>query len=200
MQKTDFLVDRCSWVSDTADPLMISYHDHEWGRPHHDDRYLFEMLSLETFQAGLSWSTVFNKRAAFEEAFFDFDIKKIAAVSSIDPFLENKKIIRNRLKILAMVTNAAAALKASSLFGSFDNYVWHFSKGEIIDHLVGDYRLVPAKDRFSKEVSEQMKKDGFKFVGPVIVYSFLQAAGVINDHQQNCSFNPDHEAGQPSSR
>ncbi|MFT8323797.1 DNA-3-methyladenine glycosylase I [Oenococcus sicerae] len=175
---------------------MIAYHDEEWGRPSHNDRDLFELLSLETYQAGLSWEIVLKKRDAFRHAFFNFDIAKVAAMQSIEPLLLDSSIIRNRLKLAATVNNARAIVKIQQTYASFDNYVWHFVDGQTIDHHIENMAEIPAQNQLSQIVAKRMKQDGFKFTGPVTIYSYLQAVGVINDHEVGCAFNPDQEDGE----
>ncbi|EAV38781.1 DNA-3-methyladenine glycosylase I [Oenococcus oeni] len=184
---------RCAWVSEInkPSPEMILYHDLEWGRPSHDDRYLFELLCLETYQAGLSWAIVLKKRDAFRRAFFNFEIKRVAEVTSIENLLLNKDIIRNRMKLSATVNNAKIFLKIEKEYGSFADYLWHFTNGKTIDNHVLNYADIPSENQLSINISKQMKKTGFKFTGPVTIYSYLQAVGIINDHQIDCQFNPD---------
>ncbi|EJO04404.1 DNA-3-methyladenine glycosylase I [Oenococcus oeni] len=185
---------RCAWASEInkPSPEMILYHDLEWGRPNHDDRYLFELLCLETYQAGLSWAIVLKKRDAFRRAFFNFEIKRVAEVTSIENLLLNKDIIRNRMKLSATVNNAKIFLKIEKEYGSFADYLWHFTNGKTIDNHVLNHADIPSENQLSINISKQMKKTGFKFTGPVTIYSYLQAVGIINDHQIDCQFNPDN--------
>ncbi len=185
---------RCAWSSEInkPSPEMILYHDLEWGRPSHDDRYLFELLCLETYQAGLSWAIVLKKRDAFRRAFFNFEIKRVAEVTSIENLLLNKDIIRNRMKLSATVNNAKIFLKIEKEYGSFADYLWHFTNGKTIDNHVLNHADIPSENQLSINISKQMKKTGFKFTGPVTIYSYLQAVGIINDHQIDCQFNPDN--------
>ncbi|MCL1631617.1 DNA-3-methyladenine glycosylase I [Sporolactobacillus sp. CPB3-1] len=178
----------CSWAS--LNECMRLYHDTEWCRPSHDDRYLFEMLVLEGAQAGLSWSIVLNKREAYREAFNQFDISYCAQLSDSD--LERIKtdsgIIKNMLKIRSVRSNASAVLAVQRAFGSFSNYLWSFvDHRPIISHWT-DEREVPAESELSRKLSKDLKKRGFKFVGPVIVYSYLQAIGIVDDHKISCPF------------
>lgn len=177
-----------AWAS--SDPLMMAYHDRRWCRPVHDDRELFAMLCLEGMQAGLSWLTIIRKEAAIREAFCGFDIDKVAAFDEekIMDLLRNPDIIRSRKKIEAVITNARAVqrIAASGEFVTFDDYVWHFTSGRRIIHRLTDPSDTPAKDELSERVSKDMKKRGFKFVGPVICYSYLQGVGVIDDHLDDC--------------
>ncbi len=184
-----FHMKRCSWVKLT-NPLDIAYHDHEWGHPLHDERALFELLCLETYQAGLSWVTVLNKRQAFKQAFYDYEVERVASMSNVEleKILLNPAIIRNRLKLFATRTNAQAFLKIQEDYGSFDTYIWKFVGGETIQNQVEDYKTVPSKTLLSERISKDLKKQGFKFVGPTCVYSFLQAAGLVNDHEIDCDF------------
>ncbi|MBM7637005.1 DNA-3-methyladenine glycosylase I [Streptococcus saliviloxodontae] len=180
---------RCGWVK-LNNPLYIAYHDEEWGKPLHDDRSLFELLCLETYQSGLSWETILNKRAAFKQAFHGYEVKKVAAMSDeeLETVLQNPAVVRNRLKIFATRSNAQAFLNIQKSYGSFNAYIWSFvDKKPIVNHVI-DYRDAPAKTALSEKISKELKKQGFKFVGPVCVYSFLQAAGLINDHEDSCAF------------
>jgi len=179
-------INRCDWVSN--DPLYISYHDHEWGVPLHDDRKLFEAVVLDGFQAGLSWLTVLRKRENFRKAFNDFDAAIIANYSEkkIQQLLNDKGIIRNKLKIRAAVTNAQAFLKIKEEFGSFDKYIWQF-----VDHITKTNRRktikeIPSNSSESDAMSADMKIRGFKFCGTTICYAFMQATGMVNDHTLDC--------------
>ncbi len=181
-------VTRCNWETD--DPLALDYHDNRWCKPVHDDQELFAMLVLESMQAGLSWNAILQKEAAFRKAFNDFDIAKVAGYKKrkIDSLMNNEKIVRNQRKIEAAVANAQAVLKIQEEFGSFDKYIWSFTDGKVVDHHLKKESDMPASDALSERVAKDMKKRGFKFVGPVIVYSYLQGIGVINDHIESCSF------------
>lgn len=182
---------RCHWCN-LANPLYVNYHDHEWGVPLHDDRRLFELLILESFQAGLSWECVLNKREAFREAFDDFDFNSVAAYddAKLASLAANKSIIRNRLKIKAAVSNARAFIAIRREFGSFDSYLWGFTGGQIIRE------TGPVSSPLSDRLSADLRRRGMRFVGTVIVYSLLQAAGVINAHEEGCHLapRPDGEA------
>ena len=182
---------RCSWVKEN-NPLYVAYHDQEWGIPLHDERALFELLCLETYQAGLSWETILNKRAAFRQAFHGYDVHQVAVMTDeeLEGVLQNPAVVRNRRKIYATRANAQAFLKIQAEFGSFDHYLWSFVDFTPIDNPVKDYRLAPSKTSLSEEVAKDMKRRGFEFVGPVCVYSFLQEAGLANDHEETCDFNP----------
>lgn len=184
------MVYRCAWVNNYPEShLMTEYHDNEWGRESHNIKYLYEMLVLELFQAGLSWSTIINKRDNFREAFLQFDYKKVAKFSQkdIDKLLQNEGIIRNRLKVEAAVNNAKKIVE----IGDFDKYIWDFNDGKKIDHKIKIMDEIPPSNELSDRISKQMKKDGFKFVGGTIMYSFIQAIGMVNDHEIKCDFNPD---------
>ncbi len=170
------------------DPELIAYHDHEWGVPSHDDKHLFEMLILEGMQAGLSWDTVLRKRPAFRKAFFQFDPAKVAAMSdkALEALLENKEIIRNRLKIKAARQNAKIFLSIQKEFGSFDAYVWKFVNNKPIIHRYHNLSQIPTTIKESDALSKDLKKRGMSFVGPKIVYAFMQAVGLVNDHILGC--------------
>ena len=174
---------RCEWVN-LKNPLYVKYHDEEWGRPLHDDQKLFELLVLETFQAGLSWECVLNKREAFRAAYDRFNVDKVASYTEEKQteLLQNPAIIRNKLKVKASIQNAVIFKAIQKEFGSFDKYIWHFSDGKVITE---DYRqrtFSPLSDAISKD----LKKRGMKFVGTTIIYSFLQSMGVINGHGDEC--------------
>ncbi len=178
---------RCAWVK-KDDPLYIEYHDHEWGFPVHDDRKLFEAILLDTFQAGLSWLTILRKRENFREAFDQFNPKKIAAYSDekIEDLMADSGIIRNRLKINAAITNAKSFLEIQKEFGSFDKYIWQFTKGKTIVNNWESIRQVPASSPESDAMSKDLSRRGFKFVGSTICYAFMQAVGMIDDHTTDC--------------
>ncbi|MGD9898441.1 MAG: DNA-3-methyladenine glycosylase I [Calditrichaceae bacterium] len=178
---------RCGWVPET-NRLYIDYHDYEWGVPVHDDRKLFEFLILEGFQAGLSWSTILNKRRNFELAFDGFDAEKIASYDQqkLEELMKNSGIIRNRLKINAAVTNARSFLKIQQEFGSFDAYIWRFVDGKTIQNHWKTLKDVPAMTDNSDAMSKDLKKRGFKFVGSTVCYAHMQATGMVNDHTTDC--------------
>ena len=182
------MVKRCSWGIN--DPLMKEYHDTEWGIPVHDDRLLFEFLVLESAQAGLSWITVLKKRDNYRQAFDNFDPLKIANYDEkkIDELMNNEGIIRNRRKILASISNAKAVLKIQKEFGSFDKYIWQFVGGKPIQNNWKTIEDIPAFTTESQAMSKDLKKRGFKFVGPKICYAFMQAVGLVNDHIEGCFF------------
>jgi DNA-3-methyladenine glycosylase I len=177
---------RCKWVSD--DPLYISYHDTEWGVPLHDEQRLFEFLILETFQAGLSWITILRKRENFRAAFDNFDYRKVANYneSKIESLLSDSGIIRNKLKVRSAVSNAKAFIKVQEEFGSFDNYIWGFVDSTPIQNEFHKIDEVPAKTELAIKLSKDLKKRGFKFVGPTVVYAHMQATGMVNDHTTDC--------------
>jgi len=177
---------RCPWAKD--DPLYARYHDDEWGVPVHDDRRLFEMLILEGAQAGLSWITVLRKRENYRKAFAGFDPAKVARFTVKDRtrLLGDEGIVRNRAKIAATIDNANAFLRVQSEFGSFDAYVWRFAPGRSPASARRAMRDVPAKTDAAVALSKDMKKRGFRFVGPTIVYAFMQAVGMVNDHLATC--------------
>jgi len=177
---------RCAWCLST--PEYIRYHDEEWGRPQHDDRVLFEFLILEGAQAGLSWRTILEKRDGYRRAFADFDPQKVARFSDakLEKLMLDPGIVRNRLKIFSARTNAQAFLKVQREFGSFDAYLWGFVGGKpIVNHVRGPGD-VPAKTELSDRISKDLLKRGFKFVGSTIVYAYLQAVGVVDDHLAGC--------------
>lgn len=176
---------RCSWA--TTD-LYKEYHDKEWGRPVHDDRKLFEMLVLEGMQAGLSWITILNKRNAFREAFDNFDYKKVALYGEdkIEELMQNAGIVRNRLKIRSAITNAQQFIKIREEFGSFDAFIWSYADNKPIHNHLKTEAEIPVTTPLSDRISKDMKKRGFKFVGSTIIYSYMQAVGIVNDHVQSC--------------
>ncbi len=177
---------RCSWAG--KDPLYIAYHDEEWGVPLRDDDQLFEFLILETFQAGLSWITVLRKRENFRKAFHDFDYHKIAKYSEkkIQSLLQDAGIIRNKLKIRATVSNAQAFIKIQKEFGSFSDYIWAFTDGKVIKNKWEKASDCPAHTPLAEKISKDLKKRGFKFVGPTVIYAHMQATGMVNDHTTDC--------------
>jgi DNA-3-methyladenine glycosylase I len=180
---------RCRWVP-SDDPDYIRYHDKEWGRPVHDDRLLFEMLILEGAQAGLSWSTILHKRARYQRVFAQFDPKKVARFDAArkGALMQDPGIVRNRLKIDSTVTNARAFLEVQREFGSFDHYLWSFVDGRPVGRTSAD--PVPARTELSDRISKDLKKRGFRFVGTTIIYAYLQAVGVVNDHSPDCYLYP----------
>jgi DNA-3-methyladenine glycosylase I len=183
---------RCIWASGLDDPEYIRYHDEEWGRPSHDDRHLFEMLILEGAQAGLSWSTILHKRANYRKAFSSFDPKKVARFDAKRRavLMNDAGIVRNRLKIDSTVTNAQAFLQVQKEFGSFDRYLWGFVDGKPVVDIRPRGERLPASTDLSDQISKDLKKRGFRFVGTTIIYAFLQAVGVVNDHSRECFLAP----------
>ena len=179
---------RCAWAN--SDPLYIAYHDDEWGVPVHDDRKLFEMIVLEGFQAGLSWLTILKKRDAFRKAFGRFDPRKIARYTrrDVDRLSKNKDIIRNRLKIEAAITNARAFLAVQKELGSFDSYIWQFTGGKTLRRKkrAKTWQDLPTESPESRAMSKDLKRRGFRFVGPIICYAFMQAVGMADDHLAGC--------------
>ena len=175
---------RCRWA-DPSSELYIAYHDQEWGRPEHDDQKLFEMLILEGFQAGLSWITILKKREAFRRAFDQFDPNLVAGYGpeKLESLIADPGIVRNRRKIEAAVQNAKVFLDIQRESGSFDRYLWSFTQGQVI---LNTDDLVRASTELSNCISADLKRRGMKFVGSVIIYSFLQAVGVVNDHETGC--------------
>ena len=175
---------RCFWVDEKSD-IYVKYHDEEWGIPKYDDRDLFELLILEGFQAGLSWLCVLKKREAFRKAFDNFDVEKVARYDSkkVEELLKNEGIIRSRNKIESAIKNAKIFIEIQKEFGSFSDYIWSFTEGKIIRNTTDKFEVsTPLSDRVSKD----LKKRGMKYVGTVIIYSYLQSIGVINDHETGC--------------
>ena len=178
-------MNRCEWASNE---LMVSYHDEEWGVPLHDERLLFEFLTLEGAQAGLSWSTVLNKRQSYRDAFDEFDVATVAKYddNKLRSLMANTRIVRNRLKIISTISNAKAFLKIAEETGSFDSYIWGFVGGSALDNQRVSMSDVPATTLESHAMSKDLKRRGFKFVGPTICYAFMQATGMVNDHKLDC--------------
>lgn len=177
---------RCEWS--THNPLLQKYHDEEWGTPVHDDRLLFEHLSLDCFQAGLSWQTILNKRESFRIAFDNFDIEKIAAYdeSKVQSLSDNPNIIRNKNKIEAVIHNAKLVQEIQKEFGSFDHYIWSFTSGKTILNSFDKQYDIPAYSSVSEGMFRALKIRGFKFIGSTICYAFMQAVGIVNDHVTSC--------------
>lgn len=177
---------RCTWCG--SDPLYVAYHDEEWGVPVHDERMLFEFLTLECQQAGLSWITVLRKRENYRKQFFNFDPKKVAKMTDedIEERMQDAGLIRNRAKLNSIRSNALAFLAIQQEFGSFDRYIWSFVDDKVIDGRRGSLSDLPATTNISDTISKDLKKRGFKFVGSTIVYAHMQATGMINDHVQAC--------------
>jgi DNA-3-methyladenine glycosylase I len=176
---------RC-WNTDN--PLYVKYHDEEWGVPVHYDRTLFEFLTLEGFQAGLTWELILKRREAMRKAFDNFNPRKIAGYNDEDVkrLMANPNVIRNRAKILATINNALRLKEVQKEFGSFDAFVWKFVQGKTLNNAFTDFSNMPAETEESKTMSKEMKKRGFKFVGPTICYAFMQAVGLVNDHLIDC--------------
>ena len=181
---------RCRWCN-LRNPLYVAYHDEEWGKPQYDDRKLFELLVLEPFQAGLSWETILNKRENFRKAFDDFDPVQISRYDDVKiaSLMENPGIIRNRRKIEASIQNAVIFLQIQSQWGSFSDYIWHFTKGHAI------YEVDNTSSSLSDRISADLKKRGMKFIGTTIVYSYLQAIGIIYSHDRECFLYQENPSG-----
>ena len=177
---------RCDWCGN--DPLYMSYHDHEWGVPLFEDKILFEFLILETFQAGLSWITILRKRENFRQAFDDFDYLKIAQYdeAKYEELLMNPGIIRNKLKIRSAISNAQLFIEIQKEYGSFSNYFWSFTDNKSISNQWDNMSQVPATTDLSDTISKTLKKKGFKFVGSTVIYAYMQAVGMVNDHVSSC--------------
>jgi DNA-3-methyladenine glycosylase I len=178
---------RCEWA-DAGDPLNVAYHDEEWGVPSHDDRHLFELLTLEGAQAGLSWATILRKREGYRTAFEQFDPDRVARFSrrKIDGLLKDPSIVRNRLKIESTVNNARRMLEVQEEFGTFNSYIWGFVGGAPI---VGRWRTLndlPSETQESNAMSKDLKRRGFRFIGPTVCYAYMQATGLVNDHVTSC--------------
>lgn len=178
---------RCSWAKET-NPLYVKYHDKEWGVPVKNDRKLFEMICLEGAQAGLSWETILNKRAHYKLLFHNFDIETCSKLTDayLNKCLKDPGIVRNKLKVYAVRENAKAVLKIRKEFGTFSKYIWSFVDGHPIQNKWKGIKQVPAKTELSDLISKDMKKRGLKFVGSTIVYAFMQAVGMVNDHTTEC--------------
>ncbi|MEV0848339.1 DNA-3-methyladenine glycosylase I [Streptomyces sp. NPDC049954] len=178
---------RCGWASGTSE-LMTAYHDREWGRPAHDDAYLFELLVLEGAQAGLSWSTVLNKRENYRRLLDGFDVRRVAEYGQpkLDALLTDPGIVRNRLKVASLVKNARAFLAVREERGSFDAYLWQWVGGRPVVNTRASGTFPPARTELSDRISKDLKKRGFTFVGTTITYAFLQAVGVVDDHAEDC--------------
>ena len=177
-------MNRCKWV-DLNNDVYVKYHDEEWGIPEYDDNKLFELLALESFQAGLSWACILNKREYFKEAFYNFDPVKISnyGEEKISILLQNKNIVRNKNKIEAIINNAKVFLSIKKEWGSFSSYIWHFTNGKVIKNKDNN---IKTESSLSKEISLDLRKRGMKYTGSVIIYSYLQSIGVIDDHEKEC--------------
>ena len=177
---------RCQWPG--QDPLYLAYHDEEWGVPLHEDNRLFEMIVLESMQSGLSWITILRKRKAFRVAFHEFDPRRVATFGAkeIEKLLLNPDVIRNRAKLEAAVANARATLRVQEKYGSLDSFLWRIVEGKPIVNRWLSYREAPAKTSVSEKLATECKKEGFQFVGPTVAYAFMQAVGMVNDHEVAC--------------
>lgn len=175
---------RCHWVDENSS-IYIKYHDEEWGIPKYDDKELFELLILESFQAGLSWITVLKKREDFRIAFDNFDVKKVASYdeTKVNELLNNEKIIRSKGKINSAISNAKIFIEIQKEFGSFTNYIWGFTNNQVVKN---SSDVLPASTPLSDKISKDLKKRGMKYVGTIIIYSYLQAIGVVDDHEKDC--------------
>lgn len=178
---------RCDWVK-LDEPLYVEYHDKEWGVPVYNDQHLFEMLCLEGAQAGLSWWTILQKREGYREAFDQFDVEKIIhyTADKLEELQQDTRIVRNKLKIASVVTNAKAYLQIQEKHGSFSDYIWDFVDHKPVMNEWASIKEVPVTTEVSDRMSKQLKKDGFKFIGSTICYSFMQAVGMVNDHTTDC--------------
>lgn len=183
-------MNRCQWIAHSKNQNYIDYHDKEWGKPLHDDQSLFELLMMECYQTGLSWESVLNKRQAFRQVFDHYNPEKVASLTDekLEDILTNPNIIRNRSKIYATRRNAQAFLNIQEEFTSFDAYLWSFVDFSPLVNPVENYKDVPAKTELSQRLSKDLKKRGFTFTGPVVVYAYMQAAGLVNDHEISCDY------------
>ena len=191
---------RCrAWYE--GDPILEAYHDHEWCKVSHDDRFQFEMLCLEGASTGLSWKTIMHKRQAYKDAFHNFDIEACAAMTDgeLEKLLENSGLIRNRSKIFSVRKNARAVKQLQEEYGSFDAYLWQFTGGKVIDGHWSETAEMPTESDVSRAMSADMRKRGMAYVGPVITYSFLQSVGIVNDHLDDCEYRSSSGQGTPAS-
>lgn len=186
MPKAERVVERCTWAN--SDPLLIAYHDEEWGVPVHDDRHWYEKIVLDGAQAGLSWLTILKKREAYRKAFKNFEVERVARFTEKDEarLMEDAGIVRNKLKIRSAIGNARAFMAVQKEFGSFDTYIWAHVDGKPVQSRIAEKGGWPARTELSDLVSKDLKKRGFTFVGSTIVYAFMQAAGLVNDHLVTC--------------
>lgn len=180
---------RCDWLN-TKNPLYVQYHDEEWGVPVHDDKLLFEMLILEGAQAGLSFETILNKRGHYREVYDGFDPQKVARYddAKVTALMNDSGIVRNRLKIMSSIENAKVFLEIQKVYGSFDRYLWAFVDFNTVVSAYKTYKELPTETEISKAISKDLKKRGMKFVGPTIIYAYMQAVGLVNDHIVGCPF------------
>ena len=181
------MAERCGWAP-AADPLYLAYHDEEWGVPSHDDRHLFELLVLEGAQAGLSWATILHKREGYRKAFAGFDPERVArfGAADVEQLLQDPGIVRNRLKIESAIANARATLDVQAELGSLDSYLWGFVGGGPIENAWRTLSEIPAETAESRAMSKDLKRRGFRFVGPTVCYAFMQATGLVNDLVVSC--------------
>jgi DNA-3-methyladenine glycosylase I len=188
---------RCDWSE--INETMAKYHDNEWGIPLHNDQKLFEFLILDGFQAGLSWNIVLNKRDHFRQAFYDYDLEKITNASSnyVSELLQNSNIIKNRSKIQSVFTNAAEFLKIQGEFGSFDHFIWRFVDWKPIQNSWESIDQIPTTSKLSEQISFDLRKRGFKFIGPTICYAYMQSIGMVNDHLKYCFRNEEIKIKYP---
>jgi DNA-3-methyladenine glycosylase I len=179
---------RCAWVAGSTDPLMLAYHDSEWGVPSHDDTHLYEMICLEGAQSGLSWSTILRKREGYQRAFKGFDPEAVAEFDDwrVGRLMQDPSIVRNRLKIESVIANAKAVLSIQHDFGSLDLFLWKTVGGAPVDNGFGSMNEIPAETEVSRELSAAMKRHGFRFVGSTVCYALMQATGMVNDHTMDC--------------
>lgn len=193
-------IERCDWAN--SKEIYEKYHDEEWGSPLNDDIQLFEFLTLEAFQAGLSWLTILNKRKNFEKAFAGFDYEKVAKFDEkdFDRLMSDAGIVRNRMKISAAINNAARFIETREEFGSFDKYIWGFVNGKPVQNDFKEMSDIPAKTELSDKISKDLKNRGFKFVGSTIVYAHMQATGMVNDHVVTCFRHKEVQTLQESNR
>ncbi len=191
--QTEGAIARCAWAG--TDPLMIAYHDQEWGVPLHDDQKLFEFLVLDGAQAGLSWSTILKKRDNYRRCFHQFEIEKVAQMTEADQarLLQDPGIVRNRRKIASAIANARVMLQIQQEFGSLDHYFWSYVNHEPIINQFASLEELPAQTELSQRLSKDLKKRGCSFVGPTIMYAFMQAAGMVNDHTTDCYLHPNNQ-------
>lgn len=192
---------RCAWC-DINDPLYVTYHDEEWGVPVHDDQKLFEFIVLESAQAGLSWRTILHKREGYRKAFKGFDPKKVARMTEkdVERLMNDASIVRNRLKITATVNNAKRFLEVQKEFGSFSHYMWGWTEGKTLNSKLSSIRSVPTTTPQAVDIAKDLKKRGFKFLGPTVWYAHMQAVGMVNDHTTDCFRYPEiarmHQKGK----
>jgi DNA-3-methyladenine glycosylase I len=177
----------CNWPGN--DELMKKYHDEEWGKPNHSDKVHFEFLILEGAQAGLSWKTILYRRKGYKKAFYNYDWDRVARMTEddVEQLLKDPGIIRNRLKIKSAINNAKRLIGVREEFGSFDNYLWNFTGGKVINNMPQSLQELPATTELSDKISKDLKRHGFSFVGSTVVYAHLQAVGIVNDHLAGCS-------------